>query len=247
MPEQLFSQLKEQIDFKSNIPLYVQLKSAIEIAIQKKLLLDGSMLPSERKISQALGLSRITVVKALDLLCKSNMLVKRQGLGNKISLPLSYKLSKGGFSSQLKHIGEVKNRWIIREKQEASRELAKELNIKPNSLVSKIKRVRLINDLPVCIETIYIPEQYLPRPDLLEGSLYEYWHDIGIIPDSQDCSLALYIPDKSERMLLDLDPDSNLMRISIKSYDKQGAVLEFGDALCRGDYFNFDFKLKLLS
>lgn len=38
-----------------------------------------------------------------------------------------------------------------------------------------IKRVRLVDDIPVSLETMFIPEAFLPRPDLLDGSLYAHW------------------------------------------------------------------------
>ena len=54
-----------------------------------------------------------------------------------------------------------------------------------------IKRVRLVDDIPVSLETMFIPEAFLPRPDLLDGSLYAHWLAQGIEPDVQEYALYL--------------------------------------------------------
>ena len=62
--------LQHRLDQQSTVPLYLQLKQGIEEAITQKQLTHGCVLPSERRLSQSLGVSRVTVVKALDLLLK---------------------------------------------------------------------------------------------------------------------------------------------------------------------------------
>ncbi|STV68745.1 transcriptional regulator [Klebsiella michiganensis] len=111
--------------------------------------------------------------------------------------------------------------------------------------VAKIKRVRLVDALPVSLETMFIPERFLPRPDLLEGSLYAHWAENDIYPDLQDYSLTVHIPSAEELNLLDLPQGVPLMKITLKSRNAQGEVLEYGTAFCLSNYFNFDFRVKL--
>lgn len=73
----------------------------------------------------------------------------------------------------------------MREKLAADDFLARELEIAVGDRVAKIKRVRLVDALPVSIETMFIPERFLPRPDLLEGSLYAHWAENNIFPISR--------------------------------------------------------------
>lgn len=65
--------LQHRFDQQSTVPLYIQLKQGIEDAITQKMLTHGCVLPSERRLSQSLGVSRVTVVKALDLLLKQGL------------------------------------------------------------------------------------------------------------------------------------------------------------------------------
>lgn len=89
--------LQHRLDQQSTVPLYLQLKQGIEEAITQKQLTHGCVLPSERRLSQSLGVSRVTVVKALDLLLKQGLVVKHHGKGTQINLPVQYNLSGGGF------------------------------------------------------------------------------------------------------------------------------------------------------
>ncbi|ECD6344391.1 GntR family transcriptional regulator [Salmonella enterica subsp. enterica serovar Newport] len=244
MMQQLLKYLKNHIDAQLSMPIYLQLKQAIRCAIDEKILHHGSILPSERKMSQSLELSRVTVVKALNELLDEGLVIKRQGKGTVISIPVSYNLSSGGFSSQLQHLGNVSNRWLVRELIPADAAIAKELEVDEGSLVSKIRRVRLVDDFPVSLETMYIPERFLPRPDLLEGSLYCWWAERGIYPDEQNYSLSVYLPTKEDCQLLDLKDNVTLMKLVLKSCDAMGEVLEYGTAYCLNDYFRFDFKVR---
>ncbi|MGF1680133.1 GntR family transcriptional regulator [Photobacterium minamisatsumaniensis] len=245
MEQKFLNQVKDQLDFDSSTPLYIQLKQSIEQAIASKLLVHGSILPSERKLSVALGVSRVTIVKALAELLEQGMVVKKHGKGTMVNLPIHYNLSGGGFSSQLQQQGAVSNRWLVRELIECSAELSHQLELSEDACIAKIKRVRLADDVPVSIETMYIPKDFLPRPDLLEGSLYAYWREQGIEPHTQDYSLSVYEPTEEEARMLDVPHGLPLMKIILKSVDKSGRVLEYGAAICRSDYYKFEFKVQV--
>ncbi|MBZ7569089.1 GntR family transcriptional regulator [Klebsiella grimontii] len=247
MSQPLLEYIKGRLNAEAPAPLYIQLKQAIEAAMTERLLTHGSILPSERKMSQMLELSRVTVVKALDALLEAGLVIKRHGKGTEVNLPVSYNLASGGFSAQLQNSGTVSNRWLVREKLAADDFLARELEIAVGDRVAKIKRVRLVDALPVSIETMFIPEHFLPRPDLLEGSLYAHWAENAIFPDLQDYSLTVHVPSGEELNLLDLPQGVPLMKITLKSRNAQGEVLEYGTAFCLSNYFNFDFRVKLQS
>ena len=68
MSQPLLEYIKGRLNAEAPAPLYIQLKQAIEAAMTERLLTHGSILPSERKMSQTLELSRVTVVKALSLI-----------------------------------------------------------------------------------------------------------------------------------------------------------------------------------
>ncbi|PSU86691.1 GntR family transcriptional regulator [Photobacterium kishitanii] len=243
MEQHFIKHIKNKIDVNASTPLYLQLKNILEELIKNKTFKHGSVLPSERKLSEILGLSRVTIVKALAELTELNLVIKKHGKGTVINLPIDYNLSGGGFSSQLKQQGVVSNRWLIREL--IANKHPQKLEINCDQRIAKLKRVRLVDGMPVSIETTYIPEQFLPRPDLLEESLYGYWEQQGIDIDVQEYTLAIYRPTIEEATMLEVSPNFPLMKIKLKTYNKSGDVIECGSIICNTDYYHFKFNVKV--
>ena len=77
-----------QLDTKTSVPLYRQIYEAFQKAILEKTLAAGSKLPSHRDLSDLLGVSRNTIVNALDQLVAEGYLVTRVGAGTFVTNPL---------------------------------------------------------------------------------------------------------------------------------------------------------------
>lgn len=60
------------------------LAAAIGELIDESVLRDGAILPSQRVLADALGVSRVTVAKAYDLLSAEDLLAARQGSGSRV-------------------------------------------------------------------------------------------------------------------------------------------------------------------
>src|SRR4029453_15905430 len=65
----------------SNLPLYQQLQRALREAMDRNILGADDALPPERDLAADLGVSRITVRKAIDGLVSEGLLVRRHGSG----------------------------------------------------------------------------------------------------------------------------------------------------------------------
>jgi DNA-binding LacI/PurR family transcriptional regulator len=70
-----------QIDPQNPMPLYYQLYSILKASITRGELAPGDALPAERKLADSHNISRITVVKAIDLLEKDTLVQRQQGRG----------------------------------------------------------------------------------------------------------------------------------------------------------------------
>lgn len=121
-----------------------------------------------------------------------------------------------------------------------------ELSITQPSKIAKVKRVRLTDNTPVSIETMFIPQVYLPRPELLEWSLYQYWSEQGIKPCSQEYQINAHQLTKEEADLLETVPSEPALKIILKSFDQQGNTFEYGSAICLSASYNFKFKVQLM-
>ncbi len=76
------SWLSEIVDPKSPIPRYYQLYTSLRGRIREGEFQTGEALPSERQLVEDYGVSRITVVKALDILDQEGLIERQQGKGN---------------------------------------------------------------------------------------------------------------------------------------------------------------------
>src|SRR3954468_2591007 len=75
-------------------PLYQQLHHALRQAIEDKRLASDSPLPPERDIASELGVSRITVRKALDALAEEGLVRRRHGAGTFVAPPAEARVEK---------------------------------------------------------------------------------------------------------------------------------------------------------
>lgn len=75
------------IDAANPLPLYYQLFTSLLGRIQGGEFPPGSFLPPERQLAQDYGVSRITVIKALDELSRGNHINRQQGRGTVVTHP----------------------------------------------------------------------------------------------------------------------------------------------------------------
>ncbi len=71
----------EELRESSIFPLYHQIATAIEKAIQKRIYPEGSMIPSEKELGETYQVSRVTVRQAMQRLLDNNLIVRKPGLG----------------------------------------------------------------------------------------------------------------------------------------------------------------------
>lgn len=237
--ENLFENLKSGLASQGSMPRYLALAQALRQAIENKLLKHGQVLPSERYVSEQLALSRATVVKALALLVEQGLVVKQQGKGTVVHTPFNYNLMGGSFTTQLGMHGELSDRWLARELICASPSLAQMMALSVGSEIAKIRRVRCVDGRPMSVETTYIPQVFLPRPDLLEGSLYAAWQQAGIAPYSQQYQIRQVLPSAADAALLALPVGIPVLEVTQRSYDVAQALLEVSQSLCRADCYSF--------
>jgi len=70
-----------KIDPDNPLPLYYQVYADLREQIESGVLAPGDALPPERKLVEAYGVSRITIVKALDKLASDNLIDRQHGRG----------------------------------------------------------------------------------------------------------------------------------------------------------------------
>ena len=135
-------------------PLYLQLARNLEAAIHAGQWKSEQAMPSERNLSEQLGISRVTARKALEVLLDQGLIRRLQGSGTFITPRLEQPLSRlSGFSEMLRLKGFApSSQWLQREITQPTHEELIRLCLSPTDKVARLKRLRKADDTVMAIE-----------------------------------------------------------------------------------------------
>ncbi len=225
-------------------PLYMRLQVMIAEAIRKGQLHPGDTLPAERDIATDLGISRVTVRKAMAVLVENGLLVQRRGSGTyvaqkvkRVEQPLSVLSS---FSDDMRARGfKPSQRWLSRAVSLPTPEEAIALHIKVGEHVTRLHRLRLADDVPMALETAVLPESALPDPNAVDQSLYEVLEGKGLRPVRALQRLSATNLGERDASHLEVPVGTAALRIERVAYLEDDRVIEFTRSLYRGDAYDF--------
>ena len=165
-----------RFDARDSSPLYIQLARRIEAAIRDGQYQVDQALPSERLLSDSLGVSRVTARKAIDQLVDQGLIVRRQGSGNYIAPRFEQPLSRlTSFSEELSRRGyKPTSRWLKRVITLPAPDEQLSLAIASTTKVARLERLRLADDVVMAYEISVLPANVVAKPAQVEGSLYKY-------------------------------------------------------------------------
>lgn len=146
-----------QLYSNSQTPLYKQVADAINEMLNDGTYRPGDKIPSEDKLCETYGVSRVTLRAAINLLVKEYKLKKMQGKGTFVNAPVFIETKVGGsFTKFCLQIGAIPKTDIISSKEVAASQIvAHQLGIQPSVAVCQICRVRYINNVAAIFEIDY--------------------------------------------------------------------------------------------
>ena len=151
-------------DARDSSPLYLQLARKLGHAIREGRFQADEALPSERVLSEAVDVSRVTARKAIDQLVEQGLIVRRRGSGNYIAPRIEQPLSRlTSFSEELQQRGYTpSSRWLKRSLTAAVPDEQLSLGLSPGSRVARLERLRLADDVVMAYEVSVLPQTVLP-------------------------------------------------------------------------------------
>jgi GntR family transcriptional regulator len=121
------------------------------------------------------------------------------------------------------------------------------LRIPPGSAVLELQRLRLLDDVPTCIDTAVIPAQLcegLSDISFQNASLYEQLNThCGISIARTECTLRAHGADPDRARLLQLEPGEALLEVDSTGYDTDGHPVLISIVDFRGDSYRFTVDL----
>lgn len=235
------------VDKKSPVPVYYQLSAVIRRKIREGEFPEGALIPSERELSESLGISRMTVRQALTLLVNEGVLVREKGKGTFVSREKIVQRNIMSFSDTVRAKGMTPSTTVLYfEKHAGDVEINKLLEIPEGEALYRLKRLRLADAKPIAIEESYLPERYFPNLEQydLKASLYSLLRDAYAMKvHYMDNTLAASQPTKEERALLKLSASVPVLRISGLNYSASGMKLFYEKDVYRSDEYNYSARI----
>jgi GntR family transcriptional regulator len=243
-PEDRWRDLRPDPD--NDTPLYLQLARKLGNAIHDNRWKAGEALPSERVLSDALGVSRITARKAIARLVEQGLIRRTQGAGSFITPRYDDPLSRlSSFSEMLRRRGFTpSSQWLSRETQPANQEEIIQLGLSPTAAVTRLKRLRLANGIVMAVENSTLPSSVVPDPQAIGDSLYTYLEQRGqAIVRALQHFRAVNASEEIAHQMSIASHDA-LLLITRVGYSAEQRAIELTDTYCRNDYYDFIAELR---
>ena len=228
-------------------PLYRQLQQGLRRVIDSGVLQIDDAIPGERELSIGLGVSRVTVRKALRGLVDEGLLSQRQGSGTFVAPRVEQALSKlTSFTEDIRARGMHPDMiWLDRSVGIATPEEAMALNLSPGAEVSRLHRVRSADGKPMALEQATLPRRFLPDPSAVEQSLYAILSQRQCRPVRALQRLRAELIAEEHARLLDIAPGSAALYIERRSFLSDGTPVELTRSHYRGDAYDFVAELTI--
>src|SRR5271157_781282 len=167
-----------------NKPLYIRIQEYIAELILSGKLTPDTKIQSERDFSEDLGVSRMTVRRAITELVNEGLLERKHGSGTYVAKPkFTYESSE-----LVNYVEAMRHRNIATASQllefgelAASRRLAESLQIEIGNPIYRVVILRCANRVPIVLERDFIPCARCPALeewDLEKSSVYDLLTDV---------------------------------------------------------------------
>lgn len=229
------------LDGNNKQPLYLQVQQTLRRSVDSGTYQSNEALPPERQIADELGVSRITVRKAIEGLILEGLLFSRQGSGTFVRPRIEKNFAKiSSFSEDMRARGRApSSAWIAKSHGLVSPDEALALNLSPGTPVYRFHRLRYADNQPMLVEYATIVAEYLPSLESVENSLYDALGASGHRPVRALQRLrALLLDEKKAKLLHAKASDAGLLVERI-GFLRDGRAVEFCQSYFRGDTYDF--------
>ena len=231
--------------------LYSQLARSLTQAIDQGLVADGDFILPQRDLAEALGVSRVTVRKALQSLVAEGLLSQRQGAGTLVTRSAKQSIHKNlavlnSFTEDMVARGlEPSSSWVARVTVQASPKEAMALNLSPGSLVSRFTRIRYASATPMAYEIATVPGAILPDANQVVDSLYRALEAQGARPLRALQTMTATNADPAVAKALQIAAQDAVLYIERQGFNRANSPVEYTRSWYRGDLYDFVTELKV--
>jgi len=233
-------------DARNITPLYLQLARNLATAIHCGVWSAGEALPSERTLSDAIGVSRITARKAIELLVEQGLIRRARGAGSFITPRVEDPLSRlTGFTKKMQQRGFTPDSvWLERAVRPARRDELVQLGLAPGSTVASLRRLRRADGIVMAVEHSALPASIVPDPAAVDASLYAYLERRGAAVVRAQQHFRAVNATSEIAALMNAELNAALLVITRVGFSADQRAIEFTDTYCRDGYYDFVAELR---
>lgn len=218
-------------------PLYQQVEATLKEMIEGVVYSPGEQIPSERELSEQLGVSRMTVRRAIESLIRRGLLERRSTNGTYVRRPQVLRRVGKDFAQGLTQLliaegVEPGSRLIFFQVARAPLKIAEKLGLRLGAQVIILRRVRTANATPFCIETSYLPADLLPgltaENFTNNASLYNILkvnYGVTMVKNDETLKLSYATPEEAE--LLEMKANAPVLLLRSIIFDQDERRMEY--------------------
>jgi GntR family transcriptional regulator len=224
--------------------LYETCATALNREIEAGVLRPGQRLPSERSLGDALGFTRLTVRRALQVLARRGLLEPDERRGwqvrnGRVSDSLSTLM---GFTQMAQMRGLVASSRILSlVYRDATLDESESLRVAPGAPMLDLSRLRLLDGQPTAIERLRMPTARLRWPEGFDftSSIYAGLESQGIVPTVADAYVDVVDASDTEAGLLGVAAGRGLLRMNCVTTGADEVPISLETSLYHPDRYRF--------
>ena len=225
-------------------PLWVQVFDRIKSEIHDGALKPGTRIPPERELCRELGVSRVTLRKALRRLVDEGAISAAHGRGWYVA----ESPQREDWPNELESFSETARRMGLTATAKvlhaavipANLDLADELGVAPGTPVFILERVRLLDGVPIALDLTQIPAALVPGfgdVDFETASLYRELESAGLAFTGASSTIEAQPADEHMAHELDLEMGRPILKLSQIVVDAADRPLFASTIRYRGDRY----------
>jgi len=225
-------------------PRYREIEAVLRERIAR--LRPGQRLPSDADLCQEFGVSRMTARHAMAQLADEGLVRRDPGRGTFVAEPPTHRRANFlmTFSREMRRQGRVPSSRIVerRTRRPTDRERV-ELRMDRSSEVVELRRVRLADHEPVCVETAVLScrcVETVMAADLESGSLHEALINSGIVPTRGQATIGAESASSDDAVLLGVKPGSPMLVERRLIFDQRGKPIERTESRYAAERYGLD-------
>lgn len=231
-------------------PLYQQIKGLILQSLQASEWKPGESIPSEMELAARYRVSQGTVRKAIDELASDHLLIRKQGKGTFVATHAEHQVQyrflklvpdQGDLNTE----GPAQREIVDCKRLRASAEIARALALRSGDTVLQVRRVLSFVNIPTILEDLWLPGtpfKGLTAERLADyhGPMYALFEtEFGVRMVRAEEKIRAVLPDKAQRELLKLPPNTPLLSVERVAYTYNDTPMELRRGFYRTDTHHY--------